>query len=739
MIRKKIVILLIAIAAAVIVRAAIPQFRLFATAEDMEKGKSLGASIDVYGGLSLAPETMSLHRANMPMFWCLATDAQGNILAGGGNPGQLLSLKPGPATSAGEATTLFSAQEFAVFCVLPREKDIYFSTSPDGQIYRLDANRKAQPFFKPEAKYTWAMAVDAKGLIYAATGSPARLYSIDGNGQGRVIFECDEPHLRSLAIAESGWLFLGSSGSGYIYRMRPDGSEVSVLYDAPMDEILQVLPASDGTVYAAAAGQPGGAPAGGPAPSGEALAQDDEQPLQEAPSGPGRSEDEPLSQLLLPGGAKAKSGLYRILPNGHVKDLWSARSDRIHSAVLEKDGTLLVGTGDRGRLYRMAKDGSTTLVVELETPQLTALSADRQGNVLIAGSNPGTITLLRNHLRSAGEYRSDVIDAKVPARWGAISWEQEGGGLAKFSTRSGNTGKPDKTWSAWQDVESQVRGGGIASPGGRFLQWRVELTGKDGDSPRVKRVQVSFLQENVSPEVTQITVHSPGDYFPDAVKSADDEDKGETNGRATNNQSPGRKTFQKGAQSVSWQARDDNNDRLQFSLFYRMTGESTSASLGAKTKQETTQGWREMAKNLQATAYSWDSQTMPDGEYQMRIVASDAKSNTPATEASGEKISDPFIVDNTPPAIERLAAKVVGRELEVSFSAVDAFNRLKEAWYVVDTGEWKSLHPRDGVIDQRQEEFTIKMAALTGLHSLTVKVSDAAGNIGFGRTSIGEK
>jgi len=717
MIRKYLALVLVVGVAIVIVNAAAPQFRLFATADDMEKGTSRGVSIDAFGALSLAPSITQLHSAGIPMLWRVVSDAQSNVVLGGGNPAQVISV-----SSDGVATTLFTSEELAVFAIESRGNEIFVATAPDGQVYRLDGESKSQKFFKPEAKYIWALAAGNDGVVYVATGSPAKLYRIDSAGKGAVIFECDEQHLRSLSLSGDGWLYAGSSGSGYVYRMRLDGSAVSVLYDAPMDEILQVVPAKDGVVYAAAAGQAGGAPQGGPSQSPEAVLVDEDDALQEGQAIAARPEDEALAPLLQPGGARAKSALYRISPNGHVKDLWNARSDRIHSAMLDRDGSLLVGTGDRGRLYRVNADGNKTLLVELDVPQLTALTTDRQGNVFLASSNPGTIFLLRSGVRNAGQYESEVIDAKVPARWGAVSWEQQGGGAVKFSTRSGNTGKPDKTWSEWAPIESKAGGGSILSPASRFLQWRVELGAKENLSPLVKRVNVSYLQNNVAPEITQIIVHAPGDYFPDASKNETD-GQDETNGRAGNNQGLGRKTFQKGAQSISWQARDDNNDRLQYGVYYRMVGESS---------------WRESAAKLQSAAYSWDSQTMPDGEYQVRIVANDAKSNSPATEATGEKISSPFIVDNTPPVVQRMSAKKDGVKISVSFAVEDALSRLKEAWYAVDTGDWFLVYARDGVVDQRQEEFAIALDHVAEAHTLTVKVLDAAGNVGFGRTTIGE-
>lgn len=720
------------LAAAALVLAAAPQFRLFVTAEDLEKGKSLGVTIDALGALSLAPESTELYRASVPMLWCVAPDAQGNLLVGGGNPAQVVRLAPPSTSGKSSATTVFTAEEFSVFALLARDKEVFVATAPDGQIYRLGPDGKAHGFFKPEAKYIWALASTADGAIYAATGSPARLYRIDPSMRSSVVFECDEPHLRSLSVSEDGWLFLGSSGSGYVYRLRPDGSQVSVLYDAPLDEISQVLPASNGVVYASATGQAAVVPPSGAGEAAETLAESGET-LPEAQVAQARP-DEQVAPPLVPGAKKQKSALYRLSPQGQARDLWGARNDRIQSAVLEKAGTLLVGTGDRGRLFRLADDGSRTLLVELEVPQLTALShyqpagsrasGATQAGVAVVSSNPGVVFMLRSQLREAGEYESEVIDAAVPSRWGALSWVQEGNGPAEFSTRTGNAGKPDKTWSVWQRVDNRPTGASISSPIARFLQWRVKLGKKQEQPTRIKRVQVSFLQNNVPPEITQIIIHPAGDYFPDAMKRGEsDEVKNESTARPANNQGPGRKTYQKGAQSISWQARDENNDRLQFALDYRMVGETM---------------WRELAKNLQSTAYSWDSQTMPDGEYQVRLTVSDGKSNPPAAEATSEKTSATFIVDNTPPVIERLSVRREAGQAVVSFAATDALTRLKEAWYSIDAGEWQLVYPRDGVADQRLEEFHFSLALSAGRHTLAIKASDANGNTGFGRINFGE-
>ncbi|NOY59504.1 MAG: hypothetical protein GXO75_11345, partial [Calditrichaeota bacterium] len=55
------------------------------------------------------------------------------------------------------------------------------------------------------------------------------------------------------------------------------------------------------------------------------------------------------------------------------------------------------------------------------------------------------------------------------------------------------------------------------------------------------------------------------------------------------------------------------------------------------------------AKDLEQSVYSWDSSNMADGKYEIKVTASDAPSNPAKFALTGEKQSDPFIVDNTGP------------------------------------------------------------------------------------------
>ncbi len=721
---KKITLLAVLIAALALF-AASPQFKTFLTQDELENGKALGISIDALGQMRLAPAVREQLRATVPYLWCAATDAAGNVYVGGGNPALVLRV-----SEKTKPDTVFTSAEVAVFAMAWSQNNLYFAAAPDGQIYRQSGNAKAQPFFKPEAKYIWSIVPRADGALYVATGEPGRIYLVQSNGKSEVFFQSEEKHIRSLALDKiSGNLYAGSSGNGYLYRLTATGT-ATVLYDAAFPEIHQLAIGRDGVVYAAAAGEAKTPPGLMPMPAAN-LASNEADADEEGPAIiiSASVDDQPVLPPTgaAPGpGGRGMGAVYRLNKDGIAKILWNSRQDRIHAMLLEASGTLLIGTGDRGRVYRLVDDGSRTLLGQLEPSQITAIIAGPNENYFFVTANAGTLQMMSAAMRDKGEYLSDVIDANVPAQWGAVNWLQAGEGLARLFTRSGNTGKPDKTWSDWAAVQGPATGGAIASPMARFLQWKLELAGNGKSSATVKRVQVSYLQKNVAPEIATINIYNPGDAFPEArEQSANHLSDGQNGGSPATKNIPlpeaGRKAFQKGAQSIGWQGRDENNDRLVYRLEIRAAGENV---------------WRELEKNYAGAIYTWDGQALPDGEYQIRITASDRRSNPPDLALESEKISEVFVIDNTPPEIKALLTQKSGAQWQASFEATDQLSRIKEAWYAVDANTWQLLYPTDSVSDQRRETYQFTVAGASATSILAVKVVDANGNSSFGKVLL---
>jgi hypothetical protein len=170
----------------------------------------------------------------------------------------------------------------------------------------------------------------------------------------------------------------------------------------------------------------------------------------------------------------------------------------------------------------------------------------------------------------------------------------------------------------------------------------------------------------------------------------------------------------KGYESVLWNAHDDNDDDLLFSIYYRGEGE---------------QNWRLLKDKVTQHFYSWDTTTMPDGAYYLRIVASDSPSNPPQDALTNERISDRFEVENTPPHIENLRADASGPAAKISFDGVSSAIAISHAQYSVDAGDWLTTFPVGVLSDAPKESYQIAIPNLVpGEHTVAVQISDQFDN-----------
>jgi len=180
--------------------------------------------------------------------------------------------------------------------------------------------------------------------------------------------------------------------------------------------------------------------------------------------------------------------------------------------------------------------------------------------------------------------------------------------------------------------------------------------------------------------------------------------------------------LQKGYASVLWTAHDDNDDELRYAVYFR--GENQRV-------------WLLLKDNLDQKFYSWDTTTMPDGAYYLKIVASDGQSNPPNASLKAERESERFEVDNTPPAIEKLQASAAGVNADFSFTAVDSTSSIEKVQYSVDGGDWIMLAPAQGISDSKTENYRFTVRGLApGEHTIAVRAYDRFENVGAGKTTI---
>jgi len=299
---------------------------------------------------------------------------------------------------------------------------------------------------------------------------------------------------------------------------------------------------------------------------------------------------------------------------------------------------------------------------------------------------------------------SEVYDAKAPAQWGRLLWQ--GTGKLTVETRSGNTAKPGVGWSEWQAPTQIARigggneGGKIASPAGRYLQFRVAL---EDDTARVRRVTTYYVPQNQPTQVQDV-----------AVEIATKESLPTLKDSAAKPRSP--------ILRIKWKIENPDSDETSYTLEARRDGEAN---------------WRPIQTGkapLTATTWEWNTETYPDGWYRVRVTASDAAANSPDRALSSSQTTTMFAIDNTRPVIDGVTVSFPRAQAR----ATDALSTIAEMAYSVDDGPWQLGTSADGLFDDLSEDLRLELPAglARGTHTLAVRVADAAGNIGSTSTTF---
>jgi hypothetical protein len=734
---RRTVLALVVLLSASPLRASQPQFWRIEGARDFLDGTVEGLSVDSEGRVRLAPEAKSQGDISSAQAWCVAADGDA-LFVGTGSEGKIFRVRDGVATLLYDAAEL----EVHALAVGPDHR-LYAGTSPDGKVYAIDSAGKAEAFYDPGDKYIWALAFDSAERLLVATGLEGKLHRVNRKGEGEVVLTSPDAHLTALATDTAGNAFVGSSPSGIVYRIDSSG-KVFVLDDTPYREV-KALAVRDGAVYVAAidgkekeSASPSLAPLALPAvevtvTETVTAVLPTATPLPPATPGvPGLTETGRI--------AGTKGGLLRIATSGEVETLWSSAEDAPHSLVLDGEGAL-VGTGDKGKLYRVKDDRSWSMLAAFPAQQVTGL-ARGAGGTLVALSNPARVYRLSPGEGTEGSFTSKVKDTETVSTWGRVAWEAAApaGTEVRIQTRSGNTDNPDGTWSEWSTAYREREGDPISSPRARFIQARAVLRGGPGRTAVLDSITTPYLQRNLRPQVQAITIHTPGEVFQKPLSLSGDVEilglepaaespQAQAQATATKQAlaaaaSPfSRRLFQKGIQTLSWKADDPNGDALVFDVAYRTLAETR---------------FRPLRSGLTDAVLAWDTSTVPNGRYVIRVTARDTPGNPEALALSGDKESDPFQIDNTPPTVT--VSLAAGSTDRVRAVATDQDSLIRKVEYSVDGGRWREVHPKDGINDAREETYDFTPEGLTpGAHTVVVRASDLLGNLGTARVEVGRE
>jgi hypothetical protein len=698
------------------------------SSDDLLKGKTDGTIVDSRGVIRLAPQTEKLNLgAQLEDVWTINTvlaDKTGTIYAGTSPHGKIIRFRDGKADILypKESAKIQRPDPNDPNAVQESEKpgEHIFAMAFDvagrvlagvsgqkGKLLRISAGTEIL-FENEKVQYFFAIALDRQNNIYLGTGPHGQLWRLDAFGQNpKMICQLQDKNILSLAMGENDVLYAGTDSRGIVYRVDLKSEKVTVLFDSEQDEITALVSSGDGRLFAAAssaelADRPMQQP---PAAMKKAAGRPDTEQSEMRgrantaggtslkPANSNEQKAAPPSSPQRPSRApapKAAGYVYQITSEGFVTAVFGEPA--IFYTLIQKDDRLLLGTGPQAKLFSIdpKAEESVLLFEDKTSSQITAAACDGK-DVFIALANPAAIVRVRQGLVGRGAYTSNLIDARQPAHWGKIQLDADipDGCEIGLETRSGNVDEPnDPSFSAWSEEVKITAPADADCPVGRFCQYRLTLkTANDKITPVVREISIAQVVPNLEPKVQVVAV------------------------KKTDKQRPYMLT-------IAARAEDDNKDTLEFAFEFRKLGR---------------QNWILLKDKLEEPKYEWDSRTVEDGRYELRVTANDRRSNNEDTALSNSRVSDPLVIDNTAPAIAKADVKVEDTTARLDLTVKDEWSVIGKVQYTVDSDtSWKSVLPDDSIYDTMEEKVTIMIPELSrGEHVIAVRVTDDLDNAAY--------
>jgi len=523
-----------------------------------------------------------------------------------------------------------------------------------------------------------------------------------------VLFAPDQEHLRSIAYDERLGLLVGGGERGILYRAPlEDETAFRALFDSGHPEITAVLALGDHAYVAGVTGA-------------QALAAE-EGNEQQGSSKPAK-------------GPEVRSQLTRVSMDGTAEVLAGSNDEAIFDVAVDDKGLVVVATGasgredPRGRLYTI-EPATRTIAMIYQSPsrRITHLVPLPNGALGAIASGGGRIVHLSGGLAKEGEFFTLPFDAVINSQYGLLQIfaDQPKGTKVRAAVRTGQTAKPDESWTDWSPEISAPGDERVRVDNGRHMQIRLTLEGDTKVTPKVTRVRLAYLRQNLRPFVREVVALNKGLALAPVLQEVSKTKNINLDEKASNDQrqkqdkkqpQQARQSEETGALTVKWVAEDPNEDELRYDLMMRGPGHPT---------------WHTLEDDLEEPFFTLDSSQLPDGHYQFKVRATDAPSNPAGLEQSDTRESQAILIDNTPPRLDPLTVEVKNGRVTVRTVVVDAVGPLTSAVYSVDGGDFEMVAPDDGLLDGPGESLTIRLGAVPpGAHTITVKVTDEGENAG---------
>lgn len=572
----------------------------------------------------------------------------------------------------------------------------------------------------------WSLAPAEAGGFVAGTASGSVIHlSAEGAVRLGASWRVNDAAVTAVACTADGAVWAGTSPRGSVWRRAPDGETRQVASTA-CTYVWALLPRRDDHVLAAT-----GAPARLVRVSGDGRAQtlvtfaerharavvaSQGGDLLVATAGPGAvyrvrgsarellfataygSVDGLLERVS--GEVAAVSGklLYRWRPDARLCVV--PVGDKPLLALAECNGRLVAASAS-GRLFAIDDNDQVTRIADAGGAVM-ALQPDGDG-VLAAAAGASAFLRASGTPTGSGAWTSDVLDAGSTARWGRLRFMREGEGSVVLQSRSGTTPTPDDSWSPWSPDCSTADGSPVSSPPGRYLQVRARLVGGAGLPVRLTSVSVFYRNEEPRPTLEMARPRG-GERL-------------------------------SGTQKVQWKVLAGNVDEMCYDLAYSTDDEHWTAirrGLGPTLRETALNTAPEVAM---MDDLSWDTKTVADGRYRLRVQVRDAA--RPDASPTATTTSKPFIVTNTPPGLDgltitrsddgRVRIRGVARGRLACIVSVTFRQNAERRDEGRDArgGEWRIAQPDDGLYDSEREPFSL---VLDEGGAVDIRVTDEAGN-----------
>ncbi len=708
--------------------AVVPKRWELRTRDDFLKGKFFGLSLSSSGVISIGPRVEKWELPAEEFYLSLVMAPNGVIFLGTGHGGKIYRIG-----NDRKAELYYQAAEMDVTALaLDAKGQLYAATSPNGKIYRITAKGKGEELFDPQEKYIWDLVFSDRGSLLAAVGESGGIYEINPSGEGRLIFKAKTNHILCLKKLPSGDFLAGSGGRGLLYRVSASGKP-SVIFESGYEEIRSLDIDREGNIYITASGQvqkSSGTSSASSTSSGSSDKSDTEVAVVVS-SISVIGEDLLLPQVETSSSSSsgksataARGAIFQVSSEGLARKLWSSDGDIPYELFYEPESKRVIfSTGPGGRIYAVDREGAVELLTQETSEQIFRL-INYAGKIHVVGNNPCFLGVLPLTQNLTGEYLSPVLDAGVLASWGKVAWEVEAapGSTVQVQSRSGNTSEPDETWSDWSPPYSKPEEK-ILSPKARYLQLKVSMKAQSGQKfPRLTRLMVFYLQANVAPVIEKLDILPPNQVYlkpleQDEVILGLDQVSQEKNIQKEKDIfiSP-KKSLKQGFRTFTWEASDSNGDQLSYNVYIRKENENS---------------WRLLQDKINEKLLSFDTRNFSDGTYFIKLEATDLPSNPPGSEMKVEKISQPFVIDNSSPMVKNFQARRNGDSLEISFEAEDNYSYVEEVRFMIRPGDWRVVFPVDGICDSRTESFRFSIKLPSNSDNLIlIRVRDSFGNLG---------